>query len=306
MKKLIALLLACMMITTVFASCGEKDSEKDNEKSSKSSHMSDKDKDDDDDDEEEDDDDDEKDDKSDKSSDDKEDDKSSKDNKDDKEDDESLNKENKKDDADPDKKDTDNSSKKDKTTNVSDEVYIDVLRNFCNAVDKGEKEELMLLLFPEDIFNAFKKTGALDAMTEQFELDDMDMEDVKENLDKITVSNVEDCDEDEILKLEKIYSIFNNLFVVMADNDITYDDMESGNIDESTLMLLLEPAMAMSNINDIENADVDLTIVFDDAKHVTYSFTDENGDSEEQEFILYKSAGEDWKLDVIGLALSLQ
>lgn len=315
MKKIIALLLACMMITATFASCGEeKESHRDKDRSSKSSHIND------DEDEEDDKEDDDKSSKKkkDKNTDDdedeNEDDKSSVKNNDDddkssdkkndiedKEDDKSSDKKN---DDDSSKKDKENSSKTDRNTKseLSEDVCMDVLVNLFKSADKGDKNEVMKILLPADLYSAFEKTGSLDIMTEEFDIDDLDMEELEENMDKISISNIEDCDEDEILKLETVYSSFYNLFSLMADNNISYNDLMSGNIDQETLMLFMEPAAAVSDLDNIDPSNVDLSIVYEDAKHVTYTFTDEDGD-EDQEFILYKIKGEDWKIDAIGMVI---
>ena len=119
-----------------------------------------------------------------------------------------------------------------------------------------------------------------------------------DDLSKIELESVTDCDAVTKEKLEKLYSVYSNLFFCMAENNIMYEDMESGNIDEEKALLIMEPAMQLAQLSDIENLDVEITVPFEEAKFVTLS-----ADGDDQKFVMYKLAGEDWKMDTIGLAL---
>ena len=178
---------------------------------------------------------------------------------------------------------------------TSDDVYLKIFNDFCSLGMSKDTAGLLNLTFPDKLTDAMKKINALDAMAEEIDgsydaLEDIDISEVK-------VSKVEDCDAVTKSNLEKLYSVYSNLFLCMAENNIMYDDMESGNIDESKAMLLLEPAMQLSQLDDVENMDVDISIPFEEAKVVTFS-----AGGEEQEFVMYRISGEDWKMDTIGLA----
>ncbi len=178
---------------------------------------------------------------------------------------------------------------------TSDEVYLKVFNDFCSLGMSKDTAGLLNLTFPDKLTDAMKKINALDAMAEEIDGSYDALEDI--DISKVKVSKVEDCDAVTKSNLEKLYSVYSNLFLCMAENNIMYDDMESGNIDESKAMLLLEPAMQLSQLDDVENMDVDVSIPFEEAKVVTFS-----ADGEEQEFVMYRISGEDWKIDTIGLA----
>ena len=74
--------------------------------------------------------------------------------------------------------------------------------------------------------------------------------------------------------------------------------MESGNIDDTKAMLILEPAMQLAQLDDVENMDVEIIVPFEEAKFITMT-----ADGEDQKFVMYKVEGDDWKLDTIGLAM---
>ncbi len=316
MKKILAFLMAVTTCFCTFTACGD-NNESDDEKSNKStSSEKDDDKDDEDDDKDkEDKDDKDKDDDKDKED---EDDKDKEDEDDkDKEDEDDKDKEDKddkdkEDEDDKDKEDEDDKDKEDKddkdkeddkdddknsgSGSASDEVYLEVFTEFCEkAIDK-DTAGLMNLTFPQVLIDALIETNAYDFMVEEIDGSYSSMENV--DLSTIEIGSVTDCDAATVEKLEKLYSVYSNLFIVMAENDINYDEMESGNIDEAKAMLILEPAMQLAQLDDVENMDVDIIVPFEEAKFVTLT-----ADGEDQKFVMYKVEGDDWKIDTIGLAM---
>lgn len=279
MKKVLAFIMAVTTCLCTFAACGDKDdssSEKSDKKSS--SEVDDKD------------------------------DKDSKDDEDDKDDDE---KESGKEDSEKetesetdapevnvieDETDKPTKGESNNSGDVSDDIYLETFTEFCQMAIDQDTEGLMNLTFPDVLIDAMKKTNAYDFMAEELDgsYDSMSEDD----LSKIEIGSVTDCDAVTKEKLEKLYSVYSNLFFCMAENNIMYDDMESGNIDDEKALLIMEPAMQLAQLNDIENLDVEITVPFEEAKFVTLS-----ADGDEQKFVMYKLAGEDWKMDTIGLAL---
>lgn len=279
MKKVLAFIMAVTTCLCTFAACGDKDdssSEKSDKKSS--SEVDDKD------------------------------DKDSEDDEDDKDDDE---KESGKEDSEKetesetdapevnvieDETDKPTKGESNNSGDVSDDIYLETFTEFCQMAIDQDTEGLMNLTFPDVLIDAMKKTNAYDFMAEELDgsYDSMSEDD----LSKIEIGSVTDCDAVTKEKLEKLYSVYSNLFFCMAENNIMYDDMESGNIDDEKALLIMEPAMQLAQLNDIENLDVEITVPFEEAKFVTLS-----ADGDEQKFVMYKLAGEDWKMDTIGLAL---
>ena len=303
MKKILAFLMAVTTCFCAFTACGDNNDD-DSDKSGKStSSEKDDDKDDDDDDSDKSKDDDDDDDKSkddddddDKSKDDDDDDDKSKDDDDDDDkskddDDEIIDIDIDEDDDDDDKNETNSGS-----DDVSNDVYTDVLKEFCELAINKDTEGLMNLTFPSKLIDALIEVDAYDFMVESIDGSYSSMEEV--DLSMVKVSEVTDCDAETVEKLEKLYSVYSELFICMAENGISYPDMEAGNIDDEKLMLILEPAMKLSQLDDVENLDVDIIIPFEEAKFVTMS-----ADGEDQKFVMYRVEGDDWKLDTIGLAM---
>lgn len=284
MKKVLAFIMAVTTCLCTFAACGDKDDSSKSEKSEKKSSSEVKDEDDKDDDEK------------------KPDKKDSEDETEPETDDTDIKdkKDNDKDDPDIDvtepEKDDPVSNPGSNSGNVSDDVYLETFMEFCQMAVDQDTEGLMNLTFPDVLIEAMRKTNAYDFMAEELDgsYDSMSADD----LSKIELESVTDCDAVTKEKLEKLYSVYSNLFFCMAENNIMYEDMESGNIDEEKALLIMEPAMQLAQLSDIENLDVEITVPFEEAKFVTLS-----ADGDDQKFVMYKLAGEDWKMDTIGLAL---
>ncbi len=302
MKKILAFLMAVTTCFCTFTACGD-NNDSDDDKSNKST-SSEKDDDKDDKDDEEDDKD-----KEDKDDEDKDKDKDDEDDKD-KDDEEETTVDEDEEETTVDEEeeeettvDEDEEEDKDKeedknsgSGSASDEEYLEVFTEFYEkAVDK-DTAGLMNLTFPQILIDALIETNAYDFMVEEIdgsygELSSLD-------LSKIDISSVTDCDAATVEKLEKLYSVYSNLFIVMAENDISYDDMEAGNIDEAKTLLILEPAMQLAQLDDIENLDVEIVVPFEEAKYVTLT-----AEGEDQKFVMYRVEGDDWKIDTIGLAM---
>ncbi len=284
MKKVLAFIMAVTTCLCTFAACGDKDDSSKSEKSEKKSSSEVKDEDDKNDDEK------------------KPDKKDSEDETEPETDDTDIKdkKDNDKDDPDIDvtepEKDDPVSNPGSNSGNVSDDVYLETFMEFCQMAVDQDIEGLMNLTFPDVLIEAMRKTNAYDFMAEELDgsYDSMSADD----LSKIELESVTDCDAVTKEKLEKLYSVYSNLFFCMAENNIMYEDMESGNIDEEKALLIMEPAMQLAQLSDIENLDVEITVPFEEAKFVTLS-----ADGDDQKFVMYKLAGEDWKMDTIGLAL---
>lgn len=302
MKKILAFLLAMTTCFCAFTACGSTDDDDDSSKSRSRKSSSVKDDDDDEDDDDEDDDKDkDKDDDDDEDDDDKpsKSDKKKSDKKSDKDADDSKNSGKDTTDEDDDK-DIDKDDKKDEnkggsSANEDGAVYLELFTSFCNNPMTKDTEKLMELTFPDKLIDAMKKTNSFDFMAEEINGSYDAMDEI--DLSMISVSKVEDCDAQTKENLEKLYSVYSNLFIAMAENDIMYDQMESGDIDETKLLLILEPAMQLSQLDDIENLDVKISIPFEEAKTVTFT-----ADGDDQEFVMYKLKGEGWKIDTIGFA----
>lgn len=305
MKKILAFLMAVTTCFCAFTACGDTD-ESEGKKSDKSS-SSEKDSDEKDSndknfDNENSDDKDEDDDKdSDKKNKGSEDKKSSKTDKDDSGKDidkfeiggEDVDDDNDIDEDDNEKKPVNN--KENTSSNVSDDVFLDIFNDFCENAMVKNTDGLMNQTFPDKLIDAMKKTNSYDFMAEELNDSYDAMEEI--DLSSIVISNVADCDAETKQNLEKLYSVYSNLFICMAENDIMYDALESGEIDEAKAMLILEPAMQLSQLDDIDNLDVNISIPFEEAKFVTFT-----ADGEDQKFVMYKADGEDWKIDTIGFA----
>lgn len=283
MKKVLAFIMAVTTCLCSFAACGDKDDSSKSEKSEKKSSSEVKGEDDEDDNKK----------KTDK--------KDSEDETDPEADDSDIkNKDDDKDDPDIDvtepEKDDPVSNPGSNSGNVSDDVYLETFMEFCQMAVDQDTEGLMNLTFPDVLIDAMKKTNAYDFMAEELDgsYDSMSADD----LSMIEIGSVTDCDAVTKENLEKLYSVYSNLFFCMAENDIMYEDMESGNIEEEKMLLIMEPAMQLAQLDDIENLDVEITVPFEEAKFVTLS-----ADGDDQKFVMYKLAGEDWKMDTIGLAL---
>ena len=285
MKKLLAFLMAVTTCFCAFTACG-KDDDDDSSKKEKASVSDDKDSDKDDKDSDKDDKDSDKDDK-DSDKDDKD---SDKDDKDSDKDDKDSDKDDK--DSDKDDKDSDKDDK-DPVDNAEYEVYQQAFQKIIDAAAADDLAATLRATLPDVTMDAIEKTESMDAITSAMgSISGM-------GFDKITsleVVEVAECDAETVEKLEKLYSVYSNMFLVMEKQGLTYNDILSGNFDMDNSAEILEAANQLTQISDFENLDVDLSVKFDDAKFVTFSY---NGI--EEKTVAYKASGEDWKIDTIGL-----
>lgn len=194
--------------------------------------------------------------------------------------------------------DSDKSSKKnkdDKDNNDSEnKVYLAAFQKLIDAVKTEDSLTILKATLPDVTVDAIVNTESIDALTASmgsfsgFGFD---------NITATEIVAVDECDADVIEKLEKLYSVYSNMFIIMDENDISYNDVMSGNIDDDKAMLIMDAANQLSQIDDFESLDVDISVKFEDAKMVTFSYN-----NMEEKSVVYKVAGEDWKLDSLGAA----
>ena len=197
-----------------------------------------------------------------------------------------------------DKKDSDDEKTNKKSSSDKDDkseeldIYADVFMDMIDAAKDEDVSKLLRCTLPDLTMDAIENTDSLDVMTES-------MGSVS-SLGLDCISDVEaiaakECDEDIVEGLEKLYSVYSNLFIIMEENDLTYDDIASGNIDESVAEEILEPASQLVEVSDVENLDVDISVDIKEAKMVTFKY-----EGTKEEAIAYRVDGEDWKIDTVG------
>lgn len=197
--------------------------------------------------------------------------------------------------------DTDDGSKKDKSNKSSsekaedtNEEYLEAFQRLIDAAASEDAEATMRATLPDMTMDAIEKTDSMDAISDAMgSLSGY-------GFDKITspeIVSVEECDDDVIEKLEKLYSVYSNMFIIMDENDISYNDILNGNIDQDKATLIMDAADQLTKIGDFDSlGDVDLSVEFKEAKMVTFSYN-----NTEEHAVVYKVAGEDWKVDTIGI-----
>ncbi len=174
------------------------------------------------------------------------------------------------------------------------EVYLAAFQKLIDAVKTKDSLNILKATLPDMTVDAIVNTESIDALTASmgsfsgFGFD---------NITATEIVAVDECDADVIEKLEKLYSVYSNMFIIMDENDISYNDVMSGNIDDDKAMLIMDAANQLSQIDDFESLDVDISVKFEDAKMVTFSYN-----NMEEKSVVYKVAGEDWKLDSLGAA----
>lgn len=198
--------------------------------------------------------------------------------------------------------DTDDDSDKGNTTSDSasskggkdseNEVYLEAIQTLIDAAASEDIPATLRATLPDITMDAIENTDSMDAMIESMgDISNLGFEKDK----KTEIVSVDECDADTLEKLEKLYSVYSNLFIVMDENDISYNDILSGNIDEDEAMLIMEPATQLSQIAQFDTLDVKMSVEFEDAKLVTFKYNDV-----EEEAVAYKVKGENWKIDTVG------
>ena len=168
--------------------------------------------------------------------------------------------------------DSDKSSKKnkdDKDNNDSEnEVYLAAFQKLIDAAAAEDVTATMRATLPDTTMNAIENTDSMDAISD-------------------AMGSLAGYGFDNITSVE---------IVTVDENDISYNDVMNGNIDEDKAMLIMDAATQLTQINNFDSLDVDLSVEFEEAKMVTFSYN-----NMEEKAVVYKVAGEDWKVDTIGI-----
>lgn len=173
------------------------------------------------------------------------------------------------------------------TGDVSDDFYIEFFKDLCQKSANNDADAIMELALPEELNEAMKKTGSSDAFVEEFDFDDFSDYSLGE-LAAMKVTSVTDYNAADLEKIEKCYSVLNNIFVYMAENNISYEEMDEIE-DDPQMNLLVEQAGQLYYGEDV---DVDVTILLEAAKSVILDI-----DGWDEEFFMYKPVDEGWKID---------
>lgn len=197
-----------------------------------------------------------------------------------------------------DKKDSDDEKTNKKSSSDKDDkseeldIYADVFMDMIDAAKDEDVSKLLRCTLPDLTMDAIENTDSLDVMTESMgSVSSLGLDSISD----VEAIAAKECDEDIVEGLEKLYSVYSNLFIIMEENDLTYDDIASGNIDESVAEEILEPASQLVEVSDVENLDVDISVDIKEAKMVTFKY-----EGTKEEAIAYRVDGEDWKIDTVG------
>ena len=197
-----------------------------------------------------------------------------------------------------DKKDSDDEKTNKKSSSDKDDkseeldIYADVFMDMIDAAKDEDVSKLLRCTLPDLTMDAIENTDSLDVMTESMgSISSLGLDSISD----VEAIAAKECDEDIVEGLEKLYSVYSNLFIIMEENDLTYDDIASGNIDESVAEKILEPASQLVEVSDVENLDVEISVDIKEAKMVTFKY-----EGTKEEAIAYRVDGEDWKIDTVG------
>jgi len=196
-----------------------------------------------------------------------------------------------KNDSDDEKTNKKSSSDKDDKSEELD-IYADVFMDMIDAAKDEDVSKLLRCTLPDLTMDAIENTDSLDVMTESMgSISSLGLDSISD----VEAIAAKECDEDIVEGLEKLYSVYSNLFIIMEENDLTYDDIASGNIDDSVAEKILEPASQLVEVSDVENLDVDISVDIKEAKMVTFKY-----EGTKEEAVAYRVDGEDWKIDTVG------
>lgn len=197
-----------------------------------------------------------------------------------------------------DKKDSDDEKTNKKSSSDKDDkseeldIYADVFMDMIDAAKDEDVSKLLRCTLPDLTMDAIENTDSLDVMTESMgSISSLGLDSISD----VEAIAAKECDEDIVEGLEKLYSVYSNLFIIMEENDLTYDDIASGNIDDSVAEKILEPASQLVEVSDVENLDVDISVDIKEAKMVTFKY-----EGTKEEAVAYRVDGEDWKIDTVG------
>lgn len=189
--------------------------------------------------------------------------------------------------------DSDKSGKEDKDDESENEIYLAAFQKLIDAAAAEDVTATMRATLPDMTIDAIENTDSMDAISDAMgSLAGYGFD----NITSLEIAAVDECDADVIGKLEKLYSVYSNMFFIMEENDISYNDVMNGNIDEDKAMLIMDAATQLAQIDSFDSLDVDISVEFEEAKMVTFSYN-----NVEEKAVVYKVAGEDWKVDSIGI-----
>lgn len=193
--------------------------------------------------------------------------------------------------------DSDESGKKNKDNKDDDEskneVYLAAFQKLIDAAAAEDVTATMRATLPDMTMDAIENTDSMDAISDAMgSLAGYGFD----NITSPEITAVDECDADVVEKLEKLYSVYSNMFFIMDENDISYNDVMSGNIDEDKATLIMDAATQLAQIDNFDSLDIDISVKFEEAKMVTFSYN-----NVEEKAVVYKVAGEDWKVDSIGI-----
>ncbi len=193
--------------------------------------------------------------------------------------------------------DSDESGKKNKDNKDDDEseneVYLAAFQKLIDAAAAEDVTATMRATLPDMTMDAIENTDSMDAISDAMgSLAGYGFD----NITSPEIAAVDECDADVVEKLEKLYSVYSNMFFIMDENDISYNDVMSGNIDEDKATLIMDAATQLAQIDNFDSLDIDISVEFEEAKMVTFSYN-----NVEEKAVVYKVAGEDWKVDSIGI-----
>lgn len=177
------------------------------------------------------------------------------------------------------------------------EEFTDVFRKFFGS---GDPVQMMEVSLPDIIVGSMKNIGGFETISDTMAVSSSramaDMQEV--DIAAAEYISHSECDPEIRNRLESLYCAYYNVYKTMEDNGISYEQYIAGDIDEDKMKLILEALSDYSKVGSGEESDVGEYIKFEDAKFVSFSM---NG--EPAEFLMYKISGENWKIDMIGLAV---
>ena len=186
------------------------------------------------------------------------------------------------------------SGNKENVQEYSGEELADVLRTFFIS---GDSMKMLEASLPDDIIKSMENIGGIDVISETLaSAVAQSMSGVPEmDAGAIEYISDTDCTDEFRSKLEKLYSAYYDIYRIMDDNGIRYEEYLAGDVEDKSVSDALDRYGKLCTGEDTDTAQ---TITFEDVRVVTFSM---NGDN--TEFVMYKVNGEGWKLDTIGLAV---
>ena len=179
----------------------------------------------------------------------------------------------------------------------SGDEYVEVFRTFFIG---GDPVQMLEASLPDALIESMENIGGTGVISETI------ASSVAQSMSAVPVMDAEtigyiserECTPEFRSKLEKLYSAYYGVYKTMDDNGIVYDDYIAGKIDENKMKILSDALGRYGSACNGEDADIEMTISFEDVRLVTFSIGGESA-----EFLMYKINGENWKLDTIGLAV---